>query len=72
MTALYERRYTSPTAQSVHLLPPFEFATPDRTPTALCGKWMWTASDWFGSGSQSEYDRAAALPVCKTCAKRLA
>lgn len=71
MAEIYERRYTSPTASVAHLLSPFELSKFDHTPTALCGKWAWNASDWFGSGTQDEHDRAASLPTCKNCQKQV-
>lgn len=27
----------------------------------------WLSSEWLGTGSQDEYDRAAELPKCKRC-----
>lgn len=71
MTTAYERRYISRLAGVAHLLSPFELSKDDNTPTALCGRWQWTASDWFGSGSQAEYERAAELPLCKSCARQI-
>lgn len=35
---------------------------------ALCG---FVAAEWFGTGSQAEYDRARALRLCRACAARL-
>lgn len=33
---------------------------------ALCGRTPWPA-DWLGTGTQSEYERAAELPLCVQC-----
>ncbi|MFD8117043.1 hypothetical protein [Streptomyces microflavus] len=33
---------------------------------ALCGRQPWPG-DWYGTGSQTEYDRAAELPLCGGC-----
>lgn len=38
--------------------------------TALCGRSPVWHSDWYGTGSQAEYEKAAALPLCAYCAKR--
>jgi hypothetical protein len=38
-------------------------------PPALCGR---EAGTWLGTGSQAEYEKAAALPTCRFCAERLA
>lgn len=35
--------------------------------TALCGTGPDWFSDWCGTGSQSEYEKAAVLPPCKRC-----
>lgn len=39
--------------------------------TSICGRrpgGMWPrADDWRGHGTQDEYDRAAALPRCRSC-----
>lgn len=32
---------------------------------AECGAGAWAT--WYGTGSQDEYDTAAALPKCKSC-----
>lgn len=43
--------------------------------TALCGAapvWFVPSSQqWYGSGSQDEYEQVARLPECKRCAKLL-
>jgi hypothetical protein len=41
---------------------------------ALCGvapSFLGSSSDWFGSGSQVEYDRVAGLPLCGNCLRML-
>jgi hypothetical protein len=35
-------------------------------PRAACG-WWGQHSYWRGTGSQTEYDKAAALPTCRKC-----
>lgn len=41
--------------------------------TALCGTApTWFPGSWYGTGSQGEYERAAALPRCKRCLKAVA
>lgn len=35
---------------------------------AICGHKV-TIGNWFGTGSQKEYDKAAGLPLCKDCEK---
>lgn len=37
---------------------------------AVCGFSVWTPSDWFGTGSQLEYERVDELPECQLCLKR--
>lgn len=35
---------------------------------ALCGTGPhWCAPDWYGTGSQAEYERVAELPECRRC-----
>lgn len=68
----YERRYISATAKAAHLVAPAELSAFNHTPTALCGMWAWSASDWWGTGSQEEAERAASMPVCKTCTRKAA
>ncbi len=35
---------------------------------ALCGRMpTWFRGDWYGTGSQREYERAASLPYCRQC-----
>lgn len=35
---------------------------------AFCGL---VVLDWWGTGSQSEYDKARALPLCRRCAGQI-
>ncbi len=37
--------------------------------SALCRVWPAWFDGWFGTGSQSERDNAARLPVCAACQK---
>lgn len=38
---------------------------------AICGIGpRWFAPDWFGTGSQTEYERLAELPACRRCLAR--
>ena len=37
---------------------------------AACGMWTLPASDWRGSGAQSEYEEVERRPKCKNCLKR--
>lgn len=34
---------------------------------AVCGMGPWLSRHWRGTGSQEEYERAAALPLCRRC-----
>jgi hypothetical protein len=36
---------------------------------ATCGLELWRGEDWYGTGSQKEYERVAELPKCKNCVK---
>jgi hypothetical protein len=39
---------------------------------AKCGAEPWLISgDWCGTGSQREYERAAELPRCKKCLRKI-
>ena len=64
----YERRYTQQ-GRMAHLLDPVDLARNGATPTALCERWQWSASGWWGSGSQDEIERAAVLPLCTGCGR---
>lgn len=63
------RRYTA-WGKVAHLLPfTTDFSAAPYT-QAACGVspiWPWA---WYGSGSQDEHDKAAALPLCKTCERK--
>lgn len=41
-------------------------STQDRG-TALCGRWPGPFRCWFGTGSQTEHDRARRMPLCIRC-----
>lgn len=41
-----------------------------RTP-ALCGVLPSFLGDWYGTGTQAEYERAASLRTCEHCRRRL-
>lgn len=72
MTALpmgHERRYLTESASVAHVLDAWQ---PDRA-AALCGRtptW-YEPHGWRGSGSHAERERAASLPLCKQCKRRL-
>lgn len=38
---------------------------------AVCGTHLWPGDDWYGTGTQDEYERVAALPECQRCTRRL-
>lgn len=57
---LYEWRYL-PHGLAVHAL-----AFPAAA-GAVCGVYTLPPSNWRGTGSQAEYDRAAKLPCCRRC-----
>lgn len=67
MTITYERRYF-PAGKVTHLLGAHDWSGA-QVPHALCGLWAWKVY-WRGTGSQDEYDRAAALPICKSCLRK--
>lgn len=35
-----------------------------------CGMGLWPREDWYGTGSQDEYENLAARPACKKCVAR--
>lgn len=39
---------------------------------AICGVVPAFLGDWYGTGTQAEYERASTLPVCGHCRHRLA
>lgn len=49
-----------------HLLEPGDQASAGSV--ALCG----SHAPWLGTGSQDEYEKAAALPLCGRCARKAA
>jgi hypothetical protein len=60
--------YTSPHSRRVHVLG-FGDGPNDRV-AALCGVTPPFGTGWLGTGSQREYDRVAALPLCKRCSAK--
>lgn len=38
---------------------------------ALCGVSVARYADWFGSGTQQEHDKRAAMPICARCARQV-
>jgi hypothetical protein len=45
--------------------------TDPRSTVAECGFSVWSADDWYGTGSQVEYEIAEALPRCARCARAI-
>lgn len=45
--------------------------TAERHLAAVCGVSVSTWDEWWGSGSQQEYDYVAALIVCRRCHRRI-
>lgn len=39
--------------------------------TAVCGTGPWMSIEWRGTGSQTEYENAAAYRCCKRCTRKL-
>jgi hypothetical protein len=62
------RAYTR-TGKTAHLLPPL--ASLNTHGTALCGTGPEYFETWRGTGSQTEIETLASLPLCKRC-ERLA
>ena len=60
-----ERRYLSAVGTVAHVVDVQRLAQ-GRGTAAKCGKWPDNLG-WRGTGSQAERERAAALPLCKTC-----
>lgn len=61
-----ELRYT-PTGTVAHIVKPNLFDHDILVaPCGLAAHSAW----WRGTGSQTEYDKAKALPLCKTCVVR--
>lgn len=58
------------TGKVAHLLPVGRGANSHTR--ALCGFSPAWHYEWHGTGSQVEYEKAAALPTCVYCAKRVA
>jgi transposase len=57
----WDRMYTARTAHLVR-------RTHYGSRVSACGRFPWP-NEWLGTGSQDEYERAAALPLCKLCEK---
>lgn len=61
-------RVYSRTGERAHLLTPL--TSPNAGyPVALCGRQPDLCDSWRGTGSQSEHERAAGLPLCARCAR---
>lgn len=60
----YTRVYTSAAARVAHLKPDWRGGD-----AVLCPAESQLFVGWLGTGSQAEYERAAALPTCKRCEK---
>ena len=59
-------RVYAPRGKMAHLLPPGDQPTAGRPP-ALCLLYPRLGTAWLGTGSQKEYEKAAALPLCGRC-----
>jgi len=59
-------RVYRPTGRMAHLLRPNDSPSVGY-PQALCGMRNPLFSDWLGTGSQAEHERAAQLPLCPGC-----
>jgi hypothetical protein len=66
----YARVY-APNGKMTHLLPPGDRPSVGY-PVALCRRPPPLFTSWLGTGSQAEYDHAAALPACPRCERRAA
>lgn len=62
-------RVYMPSAKTAHLV--FADTSLDGAPRALCRIRPYLGRSWHGTGSQGEYERAAALPLCTRCAERV-
>lgn len=54
----------TPSGRVAHLRPP-DYSITGAKPVLCPQSLPW--GGWLGTGSQAEYDRAAALPACKAC-----
>ena len=59
-------RVYTPRGRMAHLLRPGDQPSAGRAP-ALCLRYPRPGASWLGTGSQDEYDKAAALPLCGKC-----
>lgn len=55
-------------AKTAHLV--FPDTTVSVAPRALCRIRPYLDREWFGTGSQREYERAAELPLCGRCEQK--
>lgn len=62
------RVYTGPRGKVAHIIPS---SAAGYVSAAMCGLWAWSRSDWRGTGTQDEYDRADSLPLCKNCLRKV-
>jgi len=61
-------RVYTPYGRMAHLLPLGALVS-FGSPVALCRRSPALFDSWRGTGSQAEYDKAAALPLCQRCKK---
>lgn len=60
----YTRVYT-PGGITAHLLD--ELLSPNKLNAVICGRMPMFPDLWHGTGSQDEEERAADLPLCRSC-----
>lgn len=65
----YERRYT-PSGNVAHLVHETEWSSFGGITHSACG-WSGVQEYWRGTGSQEEYEKADALPICQKCLERV-
>lgn len=65
-TDQYERMYLR-RGRRAHLISPSFYGQR----VAVCGRYPWP-EEFRGTGTQDEYDRAAALPLCSLCERKVA
>jgi hypothetical protein len=63
-----EQRYLR-AGHRAHLLPAGVDLTTYPYTRAYCGREPDLGDAWLGTGNQTEYDTAEALPLCRACAK---
>lgn len=59
----FARVFTSQWGRAAHLLHCSD--SPDSSQPAACGKRP--LNEWWGTGTQGEYERAARMPLCREC-----